>query len=56
MRRYAPLLAHTLRRPCGGRRPESDPAGGGSRNTGITVIISYMKSQCDGMVHHQRIL
>ena len=20
------LLAHTLRRPCGGRRPESDPA------------------------------
>ena len=26
MRRYAPLLAHTLRRPCGGRRPKSDPA------------------------------
>ena len=26
MRRCAPLLAHTLRRPCGGRRPESDPA------------------------------
>ena len=28
MRRYAPLLAHTLRRTCGGRRPELDPAGG----------------------------
>lgn len=26
MRRYAPLLAHTLRRTCGGRRPELDPA------------------------------
>lgn len=39
MRRSAPLLAHTLLIPCEGRRPESDPAGGGFRFPAIPITL-----------------